>query len=109
MEYYCVFCEIIAGREPGTVRYQDDDVIIFDNILRWAPVMMMAMPKQHIAQQDLWKSGMLQKVSTAAVTLAEELCPNGFRLLSNFGPDALQTQHHAHIHILGGFHLGPYL
>ena len=72
-------------------------------------MMMMAMPKKHLAQQELWQSELLHKVSSAAVSLAEDLCPNGFRLLSNFGPDALQTQHHAHIHVLGGFHLGPYL
>lgn len=109
MEYYCVFCEIIAGREPGTIRYQDDNVIILDNILRWAPVMMIAMPRKHVSQLELWKTALMQKVSKAAVDLAEGMCPNGFRLLSNFGADALQTQHHAHIHILGGFHLGPYL
>ena len=91
LDYYCVFCEIIAGREPGTIRYQDTEVIIIDNILRWAPVMMMAMPKKHLAQQELWPSELLHKVSSAAVSLAEDLCPNGFRLLSNYKP-LFQTQ-----------------
>ena len=35
-------------------------------------------------------------------------CPNGFRIVSNFGYDGLQTQSHAHIHILGGAFLGHY-
>ena len=45
---YCVFCEIVAKREPAKVRYEDDDVMVIDNILRWAPVMMLAMPKKHM-------------------------------------------------------------
>ena len=103
----CVFCEIIAGREPGSIRYEDDDVIVIDNHMRWAPVMMLAMPKKHVSQEELWKSHMA-KVGPVAVKMGEEHCPNGFRLVSNFGRDAMQTQGHGHVHILGGFYLGPY-
>jgi diadenosine tetraphosphate (Ap4A) HIT family hydrolase len=36
------------------------------------------------------------------------MAPNGFRILSNFGPDGLQSQSHAHIHVIGGMPLGEY-
>ena len=103
---YCVFCEIIARRQPATIRYEDDDVIIIDNILQWAPVMLLAMPKKHMSQQELW--GDLGQVGAAAIKIGEELCPNGFRLISNIGLDAMQSQHHGHMHILGGYPLGHY-
>jgi len=36
------------------------------------------------------------------------LAPNGFRILSNFGRDGLQSQSHGHLHVIGGTHLGEY-
>lgn len=103
----CVFCEIVARREPATIRHEDEDVIVIDNILRWAPVMMLAMPKKHLSQSELWTD--MGKVAKVAAELGHKHCPSGFRLISNFGHDALQTQPHAHIHILGGMSLGHYL
>jgi len=35
-------------------------------------------------------------------------CPSGFRLLSNFGSDAMQSQAHGHVHVVGGTYLGEY-
>ena len=48
------------------------------------------------------------EVGEVAARLGEELCPDGFRLISNTGRDAMQSQHHGHVHIIGGFFLGPY-
>ena len=53
---YCVFCEIIAHREPARIEYEDDDVIVFHNVLNWVPVMLLAVPKQHMLQYELWTS-----------------------------------------------------
>jgi len=103
---YCVFCEIIAGREPAEVLFRDDDVIVFRNVLRWVPVMLLAVPTRHLRQNDLWRE--MGKVAAVAVEMGERYCPSGFRLLSNFGFDALQSQEHAHLHIIGGTYLGHY-
>jgi len=40
--------------------------------------------------------------------MGEKHCPGGFRLVSNFGRDAMQSQEHAHVHVLGGTFLGEY-
>lgn len=105
---HCVFCEIIARRSPGTIRYEDDDVIAFDNILGWAPVMMLVIPKQHLTQEEMWQT-CISRVGPVAVALGRQYCPGGFRLLSNLGRDAMQSQYHAHIHVVGGTFLGPYV
>ena len=106
---YCVFCKIIAGEAPGNIRYEDDEVAAFDNQLHWAPVMLLVMPSKHILQEDLWRSRTIAQVGAVALRLGEELCPGGFRLLSNIGSDALQTQEHAHLHVIGGAPLGLYV
>ena len=43
-----------------------------------------------------------------ACDIGDEMCPNWYRLISNVGRDAMQSQSHGHVHILGGTHLGPY-
>ena len=48
------------------------------------------------------------EVGEAAVKMGAEHCPRGFRLLSNFGFDAMQSQEHAHVHVIGGVFLGEY-
>lgn len=103
---YCVFCNIVAGREPANVIYEDDRVIVFQNILRWAPVMLLAMTKEHRTQMELWQD--IGEVARVAAELGAQYCPDGYRLLSNFGYDAMQSQEHGHVHIVGGTHLGPY-
>ena len=55
--------------------------------------------------QDLPASG---EVGAAAIKVAQEHCPGGFRLVSNFGYDGMQSQEHAHVHVLGGMFLGEY-
>lgn len=106
VQRYCVFCEIVARREPADILYEDDEVIVFRNRLRWVPVMLLSVPKQHKTQSELWRD--MGAVGRAAVAMGEQHCPNGFRLVSNFGYDAMQSQPHAHVHVIGGVFLGEY-
>lgn len=102
----CVFCRIIARQEPGTFRYEDNDVLVIENKLRWAPIMLLVLPRRHVTQQEMWRE--MGQIGRVAVEVGRQVCPNGFRLLSNFGPDAMQSQEHGHLHIIGGTFLGPY-
>ena len=82
--------------------------MVFRNQLRWVPVMLLAVPKKHMTQEGLWADPMVAKVGAVAAKIGAEQCRNGFRLLSNFGVNAMQSQEHGHIHILGGVVLGHY-
>ncbi|MBM3933463.1 MAG: HIT domain-containing protein [SAR202 cluster bacterium] len=107
---HCVFCEIVAGREPARVLYQDDDILVFRNILTWVPVMLLLIPRKHMSQAELWGSGpLLGRIGELASRLGQEHCPGGFRILSNFGHDAMQSQPHGHVHVIGGTPLGLYV
>ncbi len=108
MSFYCVFCEIVAHREPADYLHEDDDVVVFRNRLNWVPVMLLAVPRQHMSQGELWTSDVMAKVSRVAAELGAKYCPSGFRLLSNFGSDAMQSQAHGHVHVVGGTYLGEY-
>ena len=106
MPRYCVFCEIVARREPAMILHETDEVIVIRNRLRWVPVMLLSMPKEHRTQSELW--GDMGEVGEAAALMGAKHCPDGFRLLSNFGFDAMQSQEHGHVHVSGGAYLGEY-
>jgi histidine triad (HIT) family protein len=106
MRYFCIFCEIAAHREPAEILFEDGDVIVFRNRLRWVPVMLLSVPKKHLTQAELWQD--MGRVGEIAVQMGTLHCPRGFRLLSNFGHEAMQSQEHAHVHVIGGTFLGEY-
>lgn len=106
----CVFCDIVAGREPAVVRYEDERVIAFDNLLDWVAVMLLLIPKAHMTQGELWRGGeLLAHMGAVAAELGARHCPGGYRILSNFGRDGMQSQAHGHLHIIGGEPLGLYV
>jgi histidine triad (HIT) family protein len=95
---------------PGNIHYEDNEAVVFDNILDWAPIMLLVVPRRHITQDELWGSGsLMSKLADLAVQIGHRYAPNGFRVLSNFGDDALQTQSHGHLHVIGGAFLGRYV
>ncbi len=98
MNQYCVFCDIVAGIEPASVRYEDDEVIVFDNVLGWTRLMLLAVPKQHKSQSEVWSH--LGRLGRVAVEQGRKYAPEGFRILSNFGGFGMQSQPHGHLHIL---------
>ena len=104
----CPFCEIVAGNASATFHYQDDELIVITNKLLWVPIMLLAIPKQHMTQGSLWKDSLFPRMGRVLIDLGNRLAPGGFRLLSNFGRDAMQSQEHGHVHLIGGIHLGPY-
>ena len=104
----CIFCQIIAGTSPATVHFQDADIIVISNKLQWVPIMLIGMPREHLTQDQLWEGNILSHIGQALVELGRTHAPGGFRLISNFGRDAMQSQEHGHVHLLGGTSLGPY-
>jgi len=80
--------------------------MVFRNRLRWVPVMLLTIPKKHMTQAELWAN--MGHVGEIAVRMGQQHYPRGFRLLSNFGYEAMQSQEHGHVHVIGGTFLGEY-
>ena len=102
----CLFCKIIEGKIPSAKVYEDDKVYAFRDINPQAPVHVLLVPKKHYAnvcecaREDADLAGsMLKKCADIAES---EGLKNGFRLITNNGPDACQSVQHMHLHILGG-------
>ena len=103
----CLFCEIVAGRIPAKVAYQDDEVLAFHDINPQAPVHVLLVPKRHITSlTDLGPGddALVGRLVRQARDLAREhgLAERGFRLVFNCGEDAGYSVYHIHLHLVGG-------
>ena len=103
----CLFCEIAKGNIPSTKVYEDETVLAFKDINPMAPVHILVIPKEHIADSA---AGITAENSATVAHIFEVIAKiakdqgldNGFRVISNSGEDAAQTIPHIHFHILGG-------
>lgn len=103
----CLFCRIAAGEIPADIVWESDGVIAFRDISPQAPVHVLVIPRHHLADvTDLAGADAAVAAelvaAAAAVALAEGLSTSGYRVVLNTGPDAGQTVHHVHAHVLGG-------
>ena len=98
------FSRIIAGELPAkwVSNEPGSRVVCFYNRLKWARIMMLVVPRDYMTQEELWLDDVLQDALRLAVATGEKHCPEGFRVLSNFGRGAHQSQSHAHIHVVSG-------
>ena len=102
----CLFCKIVAGDIPSSKVYEDDTILAFRDINPQAPVHILVIPKMHIPSLDgvtPENSAVVAHIFETIPAIAKEAnLTNGYRLISNCGPDACQTVPHLHFHILGG-------
>ncbi len=109
----CLFCKIIKGEIPSSKVYEDSFCYAFKDINPQAPVHILVVPKTHIvscAEIDRKNSALVGHLFEAIAVIAREQgLDNGYRVISNCGPDAGQTVPHLHFHILGGKDMGEKL
>lgn len=103
----CLFCKIAEGKIPSTCLYDQEGVFAFRDINPQAPVHFLVIPKKHIgsvSEITADNSALIARCFEVIAQLAaeDEELKNGYRVISNCGPDAGQTVHHLHFHVLGG-------
>lgn len=100
----CIFCKIINKEIPGSIVYENDKALAFNDINPQAPVHIIVVPKKHVKsvmEADREISGDL---INAIQEIAKEqgVDEKGFRVITNCGEDGGQTVNHLHFHILAG-------
>ncbi|MBB64043.1 MAG: histidine triad nucleotide-binding protein [Waddliaceae bacterium] len=106
-----LFEKIIEGELPSEKVFENEHLVAFKDIHPVAPVHILIVPRkaipdfQSIEKDDLF---LLQELGKVAQHLAKEFdIADGYRLLTNIGPQAGQTVFHLHFHLIGGRRLGP--
>ena len=103
----CVFCQIVAGKLPSDIVYQDEEMIAFRDIHPIASTHLLIVPKRHIpslihlSEED---SPLIARLVNTANRLArsEGIAERGYRLVVNCGREGGQLVPHLHLHLLGG-------
>lgn len=102
----CVFCNIINGTIPSKKVYEDDKMIIINDLNPQALKHYLLIPKEHFADITEMNEKQAVVVGECLYTLGKLVddlgLSEGFRLVSNKGENGCQSVPHLHIHILGG-------
>lgn len=103
----CIFCKIVKGELPSKKEYEDDSVVVFQNIKPLAPVHVLIVPKKHIInisdvsdndQQVLGKMFLIARDVSKKLGIAD-----AFRVAVANGENAGQSVYHLHMHLTGGW------
>jgi histidine triad (HIT) family protein len=103
----CLFCDIVAGRSPASIEYEDDEILAFPDIYPKAPVHVLVIPKRHVesvmalSPED---ASLVGRMVLAAKRIGETrgLAERGYRLAIHCGPEGGQIVYHLHLHFLAG-------
>jgi histidine triad (HIT) family protein len=103
----CLFCRIIAREIPGSIVYEDDRVVAFNDINPQGPTHVLVVPRQHIAslnelapEHDQIVGELVRRA--AAIAQERGISAGGYRTVFNTNRDAGQTVFHIHLHLIGG-------
>ena len=102
----CLFCKIINGEIPSKKVYEDELIYVFEDIAPAAPIHYLLIPKKHISgasEITAENSSVVAHIFEVIAKLAKDLnLKNGFRVVTNCGPDAGQTVFHLHYRLIAG-------
>ena len=105
-----IFEKIIDGEIPCDKVFENERILAFHDISPQAPVHIILVPKKHlrdiasITEED---HALIGEIVTVANALARQFkISEGYRLLTNNGPNAGQSIFHLHFHLVGGRPLG---
>ncbi|KXV12972.1 histidine triad nucleotide-binding protein [Gluconobacter oxydans] len=110
-----IFARILRKEIPARTIYEDDFALAFHDIAPQAPIHVLVIPKgPYVSIADFGATASPDEITgfwRAVSKIAEEqgLTREGFRLISNSGPNSGQEVPHFHVHLFGGAALGPRL
>lgn len=103
----CLFCKIINKESPADIIHEDDNFIVFKDIIPKASIHLLAVPKQHIESfndLDEKNKDLISDLFLLAKKIAEEQgTKEGYKLLFNVGRKGGQVIDHLHLHLMGGY------
>jgi histidine triad (HIT) family protein len=103
----CIFCKIAAGELDAEVVHDEEDVLAFEDINGKAPVHLLVIPRQHVANlEEIGEisDSVIKRLFEVSSAVAEKagIAESGYAVRVNNGPDARQEVFHLHLHVMGG-------
>lgn len=112
-----IFAKILRGEIPSTPVYESAHSLAFPDISPQKSTHILVIPKgpyrcfDHFVQAASAEEQLDFFKAVAEVAkqqgVSEAHGGNGYRIISNSGPDSMQEVPHLHVHLLGGEPVGP--
>lgn len=104
----CIFCEIVAGRAPASIVYEDETTLAFLTIGPVTPGHLLVIPKRHAAFLADLDEATGARLFVVAMRLAAGLRASGLEcagvnLFLADGEAAFQEVFHVHLHVFPRF------
>lgn len=102
----CIFCKIINKEIPAQILFENEKLLILQDIKPSAPFHHLIIPKEHIRSiMDLEETNreIVSELIFTAKKNAEEAGLNGYKLSFNVGREGGQIIDHLHLHLMGGW------
>jgi len=55
----CLFCRIVSGDLPASMVYEDEDLVVFNDINPQAPMHVLVVPRRHVATLNDLAAGLI--------------------------------------------------
>lgn len=106
----CIFCKIIRGEIPARKVFEDDLVVVIEDIAPVAPHHLLIIPRKHFVNaldMEVSDNAVIGHVFQVAARMARErgVAEQGFRIVNNNNAAAGQSVFHIHFHLLAGRNL----
>ncbi len=100
----CVFCAIVAGKEPAMVVYEDEHTVAFMDINPAVRGHVLVVPRRHardifdVSEEDA--QHVMGTVVRVARAVEKALQPDGLNVIQANRRAALQSVFHFHVHVV---------
>jgi histidine triad (HIT) family protein len=99
----CVFCEIMTGRAPGDIVYQDDLTVAFIDPRQHNPGHVLVVPRLHINDirelDPATGAGLMSTLIKITRAVTQAFPNDGMSVWHSIGPAAFQEVPHMHLHV----------
>jgi diadenosine tetraphosphate (Ap4A) HIT family hydrolase len=103
----CIFCKIINGEIPSKKVFEDELLLVIEDITPQAPLHLLLLPKKHFVNcldmtpgEDVLVGYAFRK--GGEIARAKGYAETGFRIAQNNGSGAGQSVFHIHFHLMAG-------
>lgn len=104
-----IFTKIINREIPSTIRFEDEDFIVVDDIHPKAPIHVLIIPKkpfESLEAVEFSDDVFYAKLLKTARKVAKDLnIFDNYKLFMNVGKE-VQDVPHLHLHLMGGYKTG---
>jgi histidine triad (HIT) family protein len=100
----CIFCEIIEGKIPASVVYEDKQTLAFMDLHQASPGHVLIVPKIHV--ENIYEcppdiaASLFPIVAKIASAVKHAFNPDGISIIQSNEKAAMQEVPHLHIHVM---------